>query len=116
MHHDRIADKAAKLRLAEISRIKRLLDDAGLTLAGIDADYGLAKGTCGNTLQQANLAGERAIAAALRRRPEHLWRSRYHSDGRRHSPQPRENYERPPTMRERREKHLAASASDQEAA
>lgn len=105
MHHDRTADKAAKLRLDEMNRVKRLLSEAGLTLTGIDKEYGLSIGTCGNTLQQANLAGERAIAAALRRRPEHLWRTRYHPDGRRRSPQPRENYVRPPSMRVRRERH-----------
>ncbi len=111
MHHDRIADKAAKLRLDEMNRVKRLLSEAGLTLIGIDADYGLAKGTCCNALQQANLAGERAIAAALRRRPEHLWRTRYHGDGTRKSPQPKENYVRPPNMRQRRAKHKSAVAS-----
>lgn len=107
MHHDRIADKAAKLRLVEMERIKRLLSEAGLTLTGIDKDYSLAKGTCGNALQQANLAGERAIAAALRRRPEHLWRSRYHPDGMRKRPQPKENYVRPPNMEARKAAHDA---------
>lgn len=116
MHHDRTADKAAKLRLDEMARIKRLLSNAGLTLVGIDKEYGLAKGTCGNTLQQANLAGERAIAAALRARPENLWRSRYHADGRRRTPQPPENYVRPPSMRARRAMHEAMLSSDQEAA
>lgn len=116
MHHDRIADKAAKLRLDEMNRVKRLLSEAGLTLNGIDRAYGLALGTCGNTLQQANLSGERAIAAALRRRPEHLWRSRYHGDGTRKSPQPPENYRRPPSMRERRARHEEAAGAGQEAA
>ncbi len=116
MHHDRNADKATKQRLDEMHRIKRLLSDKGLTLAGIDKDYKLAAGTCGNTLQQANLAGERAIAAALRMRPQHLWRSRYHADGVRRSPQPPENYKRPPSMRERRERHLSDAAPQQDAA
>lgn len=112
MHHDRAADKAAKLRLDEMVRVKRLLEEKGLTLTGIDEDYLLPKGTCGNTLQQANLAGERAIAAALRRRPEHLWRTRYHADGTRKSPQPRENYVRPPNMKLRRARHEATAASE----
>lgn len=116
MHHDRTADKAAKRRLDEITRIKTLLENAGLTLTGIDTAYGLKTGTCGNTLQQANLAGERAIAAALRLRPEHLWRTRYHSDGRRMSPQPQENYIRPPSRKARRAKHEAGSTLQQEAA
>nr|WP_246400135.1 helix-turn-helix domain-containing protein [Rhizobium metallidurans] len=98
-----------------MNRVKRLLSEAGLTLTSIDRDYRLSLGTCGNTLQQANLAGERAIAAALRRRPEHLWRTRYHADGQRRSPQPPENYARPPSMRARREKHETGTTS-QEAA
>ena len=102
MHRARTADKAVKLRLEEIARIKGLLTLAGLSLIGIDRTYGLSRGTCGNTLQQANLAGERAIAAALNTRPHLLWRSRYHASGTRKMPQPSENYERPPTMRQRR--------------
>ena len=102
MHRARIADKAVKLRLEEINRIKSKLNLAGMTLLAVDRAYGLARGTAGNTLQQANLAGERAIAAALRTRPHLLWRSRYHGDGRRKTPQPAENYARPPTMRQRR--------------
>lgn len=113
MTRARTADKAGELRLKEITRIKDRLFLAGLTLTGIDRDYNLPKGTCGNTLQQANLAGERAIAAALKTRPHLLWFSRYHGDGSRKSPQPPENYTRPPSMRQRR----SSSAPDsQEAA
>lgn len=107
MNRARTADKAGELRLKEIARIKSKLLLAGLTLTGIDRDYGLPKGTCGNTLQQANLAGERAIAAALKTRPHLLWHSRYHADGRRKSPQPPENYTRPPSMRRRRAANVA---------
>ncbi len=42
---------------------------------------------------------------------EHLWRTRYHGDGTRKSPQPKENYVRPPNMRQRRAKHKSAVAS-----
>lgn len=112
MNRARTADKAGELRLKEMATIKNKLILAGLTLVGIDKDYGLPKGTCGNTLQQANLAGERAIAAALRTRPHLLWFTRYHSDGSRKSPQPPENYTRPPPMRQRR----SATAPDGQAA
>ncbi|WP_429930517.1 hypothetical protein [Agrobacterium vitis] len=61
MHRGRVTDKAAKLRLDEINRIKARLNVAGLTLLAIDREYGLPRGTAGNTLQQANLAGERAV-------------------------------------------------------
>ncbi|MUZ66322.1 helix-turn-helix domain-containing protein [Agrobacterium vitis] len=108
MHRARIADKAAKLRLDEINRIKAKLNVAGLTLLAIDREYGLPRGTAGNTLQQANLAGERAIAAALKTRPHLLWRSRYHPDGQRRAPQPPENYLRPPNMEKRRRESSGA--------
>jgi Ner family transcriptional regulator len=112
MHRARTADKAAKLRLEEINRIKAKLNTAGFTLLSIDRDYALPRGTAGNTLQQANLAGERAIAAALKTRPHLLWRSRYHPNGERRTPQPPENYQRPPNMEKRR----LESSSTREAA
>ncbi len=116
MHHDRSADKAAKLRLDEMFRIKRLLDEAGLTLTKIDVEYGLAKGTCGQHAaagEPCRRAGDCCRPAAP---PEHLWRSRYHPDGQRRSPPCRaENYERPPGKKARRQKH-EASGPMQEAA
>ncbi len=112
MHRDRTADKAAKLRLDEMIRVKNLLLTAGFSLLDVDREYQLPRGTAGTTLREPNAAGERAIAAALKALPHLLWRSRYHSKGDRKSPQPKANYERPPTMRERR----AASPEDREAA
>lgn len=112
MHRDRTADKAAKLRLDEMSQVKAKLIIAGFSLLDIDREYALPRGTAGTTLREPNAAGERAIAAALRCRPHLLWRTRYHSDGRRKTPQPSENYARLPTMRERK----AEATSDREAA
>jgi Ner family transcriptional regulator len=112
MHHDRSADKAAKLRLDEMTRIKGLLLKAGISLRDVDREYNLSRGIAGITLRQPNIGGERAIAAALGRRPEHLWRTRYHADGRRLSPQPAANYDRLPSMQERK----AEAAESQEAA
>ncbi len=109
MHRDRTADKAAKARLEEANRVKNRLTLAGFSLLEVDRQYGLPRGTAGTTLREPNLAGERAIAAILKSRPHLLWRSRYHSDGRRKTPQPAENYQRS-TMRARRE------AASQEAA
>ncbi|MCK3776446.1 helix-turn-helix domain-containing protein [Ensifer sesbaniae] len=112
MTRARTADKAGELRLKEMAKIKDKLLLAGLTLTGIDRDYNLPKGTCGNTLQQANLAGERAIAAALKTRPHLLWFTRYHGDGSRKSPQPPENYTRPPSMRQRRTATMPGSRQE----
>ncbi len=102
MHPDRHADKAAKARLEESNRVKSKLTLAGFSLLDVDREYNLPRGTAGTTLREPNAAGERAIAAALGCRPHLLWRSRYHADGRRKSPQPAENYQRS-TMRQRRE-------------
>ena len=102
MHPDRTADKAAKLRLEEMTRVKGRLTLAGFSLLDIDRQFDLPRGTAGTTLREPNAAGERAIAAALKTRAHLLWRSRYHSDGRRLSPQPANNYQRS-TMRDRRQ-------------
>ncbi|ACM37187.1 MULTISPECIES: helix-turn-helix domain-containing protein [Rhizobium/Agrobacterium group] len=95
MHRDPITGKpsrAERKRLEEIGRIKSKLIVAKLTLAKIDENYNLPSGTAGNAVHEPHLAGERAIAAALKTRPHMLWPSRYFADGRRLSPQPAENY------------------------
>ena len=109
MHPARHVDKAATARLEEAARVKSKLSLAGFSLLDVDRLYNLARGTAGTTLREPNAAGERAIAAALKSRPHLHWRSRYHADGRRKSPQPAENYQRS-TMRERREAQTGAAA------
>lgn len=79
-------------RLAEIGRIRDRLTRAKIKLTDIDKTYDLPAGTAGNAVHEPNLAGERAIAAALKTRPHLLWRTRYHSDGQRFAPQPTVNY------------------------
>ncbi|MDG3580378.1 helix-turn-helix domain-containing protein [Rhizobium sp. YJ-22] len=85
-------DRATRNRRHEVARIRSKLILAQLTLSKIDEGYRLPSHTASNTLYEPHLAGERAIAAALRTRPEFLWPSRYFADGRRKSPQPAENY------------------------
>lgn len=95
MHRDLPDDKitrAERRRLEEVARIKGRLILAKLTLADIDEGYKLPRGTAGNAVHEPHIAGERAIAAALKTRPHLLWRSRYHADGQRLTPQPVENY------------------------
>ncbi|WP_435656085.1 helix-turn-helix domain-containing protein [Brucella pituitosa] len=84
--------RAQRKRLDEIARIKRKLFMAQLNLVDIDREYSLPTGTAGNTLYEPHVAGERAIAAALKTRPNLLWFSRYRADGQRLAPQPAENY------------------------
>ncbi|MGV8939058.1 MAG: helix-turn-helix domain-containing protein [Allorhizobium sp.] len=79
-------------RLEEVGRIRSRLTIAKLTLTEIDKAYGLPCGTAGNAVHEPHVAGERAIAAALKTRPNLLWRTRYHADGERLNPQPAENY------------------------
>ncbi|MFC3074648.1 helix-turn-helix domain-containing protein [Shinella pollutisoli] len=107
MHPDRIAGKAAKARLDEATRVKNRLDELGFSLLDVDRRFNLPRGTAGTTLREPNAAGERAIAALLKTRPHLIWRSRYHADGRRKSPQPSENYQRF-TKRDRRQAAEAA--------
>lgn len=103
MHRARTADKAAKLRLDEMTRVKKLLALAGFTLLDVDREYRLPRGSAGSALRHPHLRGERAIAAILKERPDVLWASRYNVDGTRKTPQPKANYNRLPTMAERRE-------------
>lgn len=108
MHPAPTKDKPSSFeqrRRTERARIESLLTIADIKLTEIDTAYRLPAGTASNALAEPHIAGERAIAAALNRRPEHLWRSRYHADGQRLQPQPAENYRR-----------RAKSVSDREAA
>lgn len=84
--------RSERRRLEEVARVKRLLILNKLTLAKIDALYGLPPGTAGNAVHEPHVAGERAIAAALKTRPHLIWFTRYSSDGSRLSPQPMANY------------------------
>ena len=84
--------RAERRRLEEIARIKGKLIVAKIKLTDIDEKYRLPAGTAGNTLYEPHVAGERAIAAALKTRPHLLWLTRYHSNGERLAPQPAENY------------------------
>lgn len=104
MHRPHRTDKPRDVstgKLEELAAIKHKLILAGLSLYDIDRRYNLPRGTAGTTLREPNTAGERAIAAALGTKAHLLWPSRYRPSGQRRSPQPRENYERPPTMRQR---------------
>lgn len=95
MHRASTSDKisrAERRRLEEVGRIRNRLTVAKLTLTEIDKAYNLPAGTAGNAVHEPHLAGERAIAAALKTRPHLLWRTRYRPDGQRITPQPAENY------------------------
>jgi len=86
-------------RVEQAGRIKARLFEAGFLLRDVDRAYNLPLGTASDTLRAPNLAGERAIAAALGTRPHLLWRDRYHASGLR---KPQQDHSRPPTMAQRR--------------
>lgn len=94
MHTDSPSDKAKRERFEESKKVRTLIIEWGLILYAIDRKNGLPRGTCSTTLREPNLAGEQAIAKAVKVRAVELWPSRYHKNGRRKSPQPAENYER----------------------
>ena len=52
-------------RLKEVGHIRNLLTLKKLTLAKIDQEYNLPRGTAGNAVHEPHLAGERAIAAGF---------------------------------------------------
>jgi len=93
--------------IARAAKIKEALFIRGLSLAAIDRAYKLATGTAATTLREPNSTGEPAIADALGVEAHELWPERYDAKGRRKEPQPRENYRRPLTMQQRREKGAA---------
>ena len=94
MHGDTLDDKAKRARLEESKRVRTLIYDWGLTLLDIDRRYKLPRGTAGTTLREPNVAGEKGNRKGRQGKGVELWPSRYHTNGRRKSPQPRENYER----------------------
>lgn len=92
-----------KERLHQQIDIKNRLELAGYTLRDIDRLYKLPKISAQRTLYEPNTAAEEAIAAALGVEPHTLWKERYDQvTGLRHSPQPPENYERLPSIAQRR--------------
>lgn len=95
--------RTARKLIREAQTIKAKLAEAGWTLLDIDRHYKLPRGTAGAALRFPHKGGEEAIARALGVAAHTLWTERYdqHS-GLRHEPQPRSNYRRLPTMRERR--------------
>ena len=96
-------DKTANLLIEQTQNIKAKLAMKGWTLSAIDRKYKLPASTARTTLREANRRGEEAIATALEVQPHTLWPLRYNQvTGQRLSPQPSKNYERPPTILQRR--------------
>lgn len=93
--------------IARAAKIRDALYVRGLSFADIDRQYDLPEGTTRTTLREPNAKGEVAIAAALAPEPHELWSERYDASGQRLEPQPRKNYRRPPTMRQRRNDEAA---------
>lgn len=84
------------------AKIREALYVKGLSFADVDRAHELPEGTARQALRDPNIKGEAAVAAALACEPHELWPERYDASGQRLEPQPRKNYRRPPTMRQRR--------------
>lgn len=89
------------------AKIKADLFLRGLTFAEVDRLHDLPPGTARSAVRHPHPKGEAAIAAALAVEPRQLWPERYDASGQRLSPQPLENYRRPPTLRQRRKERAA---------
>lgn len=94
--------------IARTAKIREALFVRGLSFADIDRRFRLPEGTAYRAAhREPNAKGEAAIAAALAYEPHELWPERYDAGGQRLEPQPRENYRRPPSMRQRRNDRAA---------
>lgn len=89
-------------RVAQAATIKAKLAERGYALGHIDQLYGLPSGSARNALRVPHEPAERAIADALGTQPHRLWAERYDAAGERLSPQPPENYEPLPNLKQRR--------------
>jgi len=100
--------KVEKHRIANIAKIKYLIDVAGLSGAAIEKRHNLYSGCVYDTMRCPNKAGEEAIAGALDKKASDLWPERYDpSSGLRLEPQPVQNYYRPPSRSARQKKRVA---------
>ncbi len=88
-------------------KVRSALYLRGLTLLDIDRQYGLPLKTAHTTLREPNARGEEALCDALALDARELWPERYDAGGHRLSPQPSENYRRPPTRQQRRKARAA---------
>lgn len=95
--------------IARAAKIKSDLYRRGFSLAGVDRAHGLPLRSCADALRNPNGPAEKAIADALGVTPQALFPERYDKAGRRLTPQPRQNYRRPSTMAQRRNKAAVSS-------
>lgn len=94
---------AIKKRTRRAEQIKARLALAGFRLCDIERQYRLKRGAAGMAMRIPHEAAEQAIAAVLGVAASELWPERYDREtGQRRSPQPPANYDRLPTIRQRR--------------
>lgn len=72
--------------------VKAAVRKRGTTIAALAGLHGLKPQALLRTLVVPREAGERIISEFIGVPPQRIWPSRYHKDGRRKRPQPRENY------------------------
>lgn len=76
--------------------VKAAVRKRGTTIASLAAAHNLKPSALLRTLAVPRETGEQIIAKFLGVPPQRIWPSRYHKNGQRKRPQPRENYNRAP--------------------
>lgn len=72
--------------------LKAAVRKRGTTIAALASRHGIKPSALLRTLVVPRESGERIISDFIGVPPQRIWPSRYHKDGRRKRPQPRENY------------------------
>ena len=72
--------------------VKAALRKAGHTLSGLSVEKGYSPSAVGRVLRRPAARVQAVIAAALEKKPQDIWPSRYHADG---TPRRRGQYSRP---------------------
>lgn len=93
--------------IARAAKIKSDLYKVGFSLNEVDRRFNLPRNSVSKCLAVPIAAAEKAIAEVLATPAHVLFPERYESGGQRKTPQPPENYSRPPTMAQRRKERAA---------
>lgn len=89
------------------AKIKSQLFERGFSLNRLDKEHSLPRNSISCCLREPNAAAEAVLAEVLTIPAHELFPERYENSGQRKSPQPPENYSRPPTMAQRRKSKAA---------
>jgi Ner family transcriptional regulator len=95
-------DLSSMDKITRAEKIRSALFLKGLSFSGVDRHFNLPRGTAYTALREPNPTWRGRAVGSLGWSPQAIWPERYDSRGHRLDRQPLRNYERPPTMRQRR--------------